>query len=88
MSPADTRETVADVTVLGAGVVGVCTALSLRERGFSVTLIDRNPPAEGASHGNAGSLSPWSCVPQSMPGLWKNVPKWLLDPEGPIALRS
>ena len=87
MSPVDTRETVSDVTVLGAGVVGVCTALSLRERGFSVTLIDRNPPAEGASHGNAGSLSPWSCVPQSMPGLWKNVPKWLLDPEGPIALR-
>ena len=76
-----------DVTVLGAGIVGICTALSLRERGFSVTMLDRNPPAEGASYGNAGSLSPWSCVPQSMPGLWKSVPKWLLDPEGPIALR-
>lgn len=90
MSPAatgDVGEPVPDVTVLGAGVVGVCTALSLRERGFSVAVIDRNPPAEGASHGNAGSLSPWSCVPQSMPGLWKNVPQWLLDPEGPIALR-
>ena len=76
-----------NVTVLGAGIVGICTALSLRERGFSVTMLDRNPPAEGASYGNAGSLSPWSCVPQSMPGLWKSVPKWLLDPEGPIALR-
>lgn len=76
-----------DVTVLGAGIVGICTALSLLERGFKVALIDRNPPAEGASFGNAGSLSPWACVPQSMPGLWKSVPKWLIDPEGPIALR-
>lgn len=22
-----------------------------------------------------------------MPGMWKSVPKWLLDPEGPVALR-
>ena len=76
-----------EIIVLGAGIVGICSALSLTERGFKVTLLDRNPPAEGASYGNAGSLSPWSCVPQSMPGLWKNIPQWLLDREGPIALR-
>jgi D-amino-acid dehydrogenase len=75
------------VTVLGAGIVGICTALSLLEKGFAVELIDRDPPAEGASLGNAGVVSPWSCVPQSMPGLWRNIPKWTLDPEGPIALR-
>ena len=79
-------ETTPDVTILGAGIVGICTALSLAERGFSVALLDRDPPAEGASHGNAGSLSPWSCVPQSMPGIWKSVPGWLIDPEGPVAL--
>lgn len=73
--------------VVGAGIVGICSALSLQERGLAVTLIDPNPPAEAASYGNAGVLSTWSCVPQSMPGLWKNVPQWLLDPEGPVALR-
>lgn len=73
--------------VVGAGIVGICTALSLQERGQKVTLIDPNPPAEQASYGNAGVISTWSCVPQSMPGLWKNVPNWLLDPEGPISLR-
>jgi len=82
----DTEQT-PDVTILGAGIVGIATALSLTERGFTVAMIDRNPPAEGASYGNAGSLSPWSCVPQSMPGIWKSVPGWLLDPEGPISLR-
>lgn len=86
MAEKDTDET-ADVTVLGAGIVGICTALSLAERGFKVAILDRDPPAEGASYGNAGSLSPWSCVPQSMPGLWKSIPKWLIDPEGPIAVR-
>ena len=75
------------VAILGAGIVGICTALSLLEKGHAVEIIDRDPPAEGASHGNAGVVSPWSCVPQSMPGLWRSIPKWTLDPEGPIALR-
>lgn len=73
--------------MVGAGIVGICTALSLQDKGFQVELIDRAPPASGASFGNAGVISPWSCVPQSMPGIWKMVPKWLLDPEGPLALR-
>lgn len=84
---ADQNGATPDVTILGAGIVGITTALSLTERGFTVALIDRNPPAEGASYGNAGSLSPWSCVPQSMPGLWKSIPGWVIDPEGPVALR-
>ena len=73
-------------TIIGAGIVGICTAISLLEKGFDVLLIDRNEPAEGASHGNAGVVSPWTCVPQSMPGVWRSIPKWLFDPEGPIAL--
>ena len=74
-------------TIIGAGIVGICTAISLLEKGVDVLLIDRNEPAEGASHGNAGVVSPWTCVPQSMPGLWRSIPKWLFDPEGPIALK-
>jgi D-amino-acid dehydrogenase len=80
---ADTRK----VVVVGAGIVGVCTALALLEKGFSVSIIDRDGPTEGASYGNAGVISPWSCVPQSLPGLWKSVPKWLMDPEGPLSVR-
>lgn len=74
------------VTVVGAGIVGICTALSLIERGAKVRLIDRNAPGQGASFGNAGVISPWAVVPQSMPGLWKRIPGWLLDPQGPIHL--
>ncbi|GBE42973.1 MAG TPA: FAD-dependent oxidoreductase [Rhizobiales bacterium] len=83
MSDAKPRE----VIVIGAGIVGICCALALREKGFDVRVIDRDGAGEGASFGNAGIISPWSCVPQSLPGVWKNVPKWLLDPEGPLAVR-
>lgn len=76
-----------DVTIIGAGAIGIASALSLLENGLTVELIDRDPPASGASHGNAGVVSPWNCVPQSMPGIWKSVPRWLIDPEGPLSVK-
>ena len=77
-----------DVAVIGAGIIGVSCALQLAERGLSVIVIDRHPPCEGASFGNAGVISPWSCVPQSVPGLWRKLPKWLFDPLGPVSIRK
>jgi D-amino-acid dehydrogenase len=77
----------ADITILGAGIVGICTGLSLIERGTSVHLIDRSEPGQATSFGNAGVISPWSIVPQSVPGLWKKIPGWLIDPVGPVALK-
>lgn len=62
------------VTIVGAGMVGICTALSLAERNFKVRIIDKNAPAQGASYGNAGIISPWSILPQAVPGIWKNIP--------------
>lgn len=76
-----------DVTIVGAGIVGVCCALALLENGRTVRIVDQAKPGEGASHGNAGVISPWSFVPQSMPGLWKQVPRWLLQPDGPVSVR-
>ncbi|MEO1159402.1 MAG: FAD-dependent oxidoreductase [Pseudomonadota bacterium] len=76
-----------EVTVLGAGIVGVCCALSLQEKGYAVTLIDRQPPGEAASYGNAGVISPWSCVPQCMPGTLRQIPGWLLRADGPVSIR-
>jgi len=76
-----------DVVIVGAGIVGVCCALSLIERGLTVRIIDRNEPGEGASYGNAGVISPWSFIPQALPGVWKQVPGWLADPKGPLKLR-
>ena len=47
-----------DVLVLGAGIVGICNAIALNEKGFNVTLVDRDEPSEATSFGNAGVISP------------------------------
>ena len=74
------------VTVIGAGVVGACTALALRREGYAVTLIERGDPGMGTSYGNAGMLSVTSCVPLASPGILWRVPHLLRDPLGPLAI--
>lgn len=79
----------ARLVVIGAGAVGVTIALHLRRLGHDVTLLSSDAPGSenAASYGNAGWLSPGSVVPISMPGMWKKVPGYLLDAQGPLRLR-
>ncbi|MCC7486995.1 MAG: FAD-dependent oxidoreductase [Burkholderiales bacterium] len=75
------------VTVIGAGIVGVACASYLRRAGLEVTIVDMRAPGEYCTFGNAGALSPGSCVPYAMPGVLKRVPGWLADPAGPLTIR-
>src|SRR3546814_13781369 len=75
------------VTIIGAGVVGMCTAVALQQRGLGVRVIDERDPGTGTSFGNAGLVSVDSCVPVSLPGMLKNIPKWLVDSSGPLSVR-
>ncbi len=75
-----------EVVVIGAGIVGVCTALYLQRDGHSVRLIDPKGPGHGASFGNAGNLGWASCVPAAMPGVLKKVPKMLFSRDAPLKL--
>lgn len=77
------------VVVIGAGIVGACTALALVEAGHSVTLVDPAVPGgdQSASFGNGGFISRASIIPMSVPGLWRKVPGYLMDPAGPLTIR-
>ena len=75
------------ITVIGAGIVGIATACYLRRDGHDVTVVDMGPPGEYTSFGNAGILSPGSCVPIAMPGILGKVPGYLADPLGPLKVR-
>ena len=75
------------VTVLGAGIVGICTALYLLLDGRRVTLIDRDGPGEGTSSGNAGIIATGSVSPIGTPGVIKKAPKMMLDPLAPLRVR-
>src|SRR5215471_3263679 len=77
MSDNTTRD--ADVVVLGAGIVGVSTAIAARERDLSVILVDRRDPGSETSYGNAGVLSSGSIFPLNVPALWDSLPKYLTN---------
>lgn len=56
-----------DVIILGAGIVGVSTAIHLLRRGRSVTLIDKNAPGRETSFGNAGIIQREGVRPHAFP---------------------
>lgn len=75
------------IAVLGAGIVGLATAHSLIDEGHQVTIIDREGPAAGASRGNAGWIAHTDIDPIASPKMLRQVPKFLMDPLGPLTIR-
>lgn len=73
--------------VVGAGIIGICSALALRRVGYEVLVVDRGEPAMEASRGNASCIAASEIIPMAVPGLLWKVPRWLLDPLGPLAVR-
>lgn len=72
--------------VIGAGIVGLSTAWHLQERGFEVTVLDREGVAAGSSWGNAGWLAPAKTIPLSDPSLWRYGPKAIFDPDAALSM--
>ncbi|RFB83314.1 amino acid dehydrogenase [Rhizobium leguminosarum bv. trifolii] len=75
------------LVVVGAGIIGVVIAYQLQCRGQTVVLVDKAAPGMGASYGNMASIAVTEFMPASRPGIWAQMPKWLLDPEGPVRIR-
>jgi D-amino-acid dehydrogenase len=74
-------------TIIGAGIIGVSAAAFLQRQGYKVTVIDRVPPGEGCSFGNAGGLAFSEVVPTVHSRMLLKVPGWLMDPLGPLTIR-
>ncbi len=76
------------VIIVGAGVIGLCSAYHCLKAGRPVTLIDRDDaPGDGCSYGNAGMVVPSHFIPLAAPGIVGKGMKWLADPEGPFYIR-
>jgi len=76
-----------DVAVIGGGVVGIATALTLVLDGHRVMLFDPREPGSSTSFGNAGGIVSNGFSPNSGPGLWKKIPAMLTDPDSPLVVR-
>ena len=76
------------VLVLGSGVIGTTSAWYLRQAGFDVTVVDRQPgPALETSFANAGQLSFGYTSPWAAPGVPFKAIKWLFEEHAPLAIR-
>ena len=75
------------IAIIGAGIVGISTAIWLQRDGHDVIVLDKAGPAEGASYGNAGVLASCSIVPVTAPGLIQKAPGMVLNPDSPLFLR-
>ncbi|MCW8879425.1 MAG: FAD-binding oxidoreductase [Kangiellaceae bacterium] len=78
---------IADIAVIGAGIIGTCVAERLQHEGKQVILIDRLGPGESCSKGNAGHFATDIILPLANFNTLLSVPKLLLDPMGPLTLR-
>jgi len=73
------------VVVCGAGIVGLCSAHYLLERGHRVTVVERGAPDHDCcSLGNAGFISPSHFLPLASPGMVRKALSWVGDPESPF----
>lgn len=76
------------VIVIGAGIIGVCTAYFLRRAGYDVTVIERRSGvAQEASFGNAGVMAPGYVGPWAAPGMPRKVLSYLMRREAPVVFR-
>ena len=76
------------VVVVGAGIVGVCTAHFLRRAGFDVTVLERRSGvAQEGSFANAGVMAPGYVGPWASPGMPRKVLSYLFRPEAPVVFR-
>ncbi|MEP6609439.1 MAG: D-amino acid dehydrogenase [Burkholderiaceae bacterium] len=76
------------VVVVGAGIVGVCTAYYLRRDGHQVTVVERRSGvAQETSFANAGVMAPSYVAPWSQPGMPSKALAYLFKAEAPIVFR-
>ncbi len=73
------------IAVIGAGITGITTAYSLLERGFEVTVFDRNRyAAMETSYANGGQLSASNAETWNRwATIFKGI-KWMFEPGAPL----
>jgi D-amino-acid dehydrogenase len=72
--------------VIGAGILGLSTALALQDRGLTVTLVDDAPLVPPASWGNAGHIAVEQVEPLASPSTLRGVPGRLLATDDALSL--
>lgn len=75
-----------NIAVIGAGIIGLTTALRLASDGHDVTVIAPAEAPHMASTGNAGTIATYATDPVATPAVLRGLPQLLFDPLSPLAI--
>jgi len=75
------------VIVIGGGIIGLCTAYYLQDKGHQVIVIDKSDMNEGASYINAGYITPSHIIPLASPGIITKGLKWMFNASSPFYVK-
>lgn len=75
-----------EITIIGGGVIGLCSAYSLTTAGHQVTIIEGKECGAGASSGSAGWIVPSMSNPFNAPGAIMEAMKSMFDRNGATRL--
>ncbi len=75
------------VTIIGGGVIGLCSAYYLQKEGYDITVIERGDITDGCSFGNMGYMSPSHFIPLASPGIISQGLKWMLNSTSPFYIK-
>ena len=75
------------VTIIGGGVIGLCSAYYLQKEGYEITVIERGDITDGCSFGNMGYMSPSHFVPLASPGIIAEGFKHMLSSSSPFYIK-
>jgi D-amino-acid dehydrogenase len=77
----------ANVTIIGGGIIGLCSAYYLNKEGYAVTVIERGDITDGCSFGNMGYISPSHFMPLASPGIISEGLKYMLSSSSPFYIK-
>jgi len=75
------------VVIIGGGVIGAAAAYYLKQKGWRVTILDKDRFGYGASHGNCGLIVPDHILPlNSIDNLIKGI-GWVFKKDAPLLIK-
>ena len=75
------------VSIIGGGIIGLCSAYYLAKEGYEVVVFDKSDMNDGCSYGNAGMIVPSHIIPLAQPGMIAQGIKWMFDSHSPFYVK-
>ncbi|MBK8849797.1 MAG: FAD-dependent oxidoreductase [Saprospiraceae bacterium] len=75
------------VGIIGSGVIGLCSAWYLAQKGHQIVVFEKGDGSDGCSFGNMGYLSPSHFIPLASPGIVTQGLKFMLNPVSPFYIK-